>query len=65
MQPLPPSRPQTQTHPSGGQSIEPPHDNRWPFAAAGAAEASDQRKLLSAQVVVLSGRPVGIAEQDG
>lgn len=62
--PSPSPRPRTQTHPSVGQSIELPHDDRSPFAAAGRADGSDQRKLLSAHVVVLCGRPVGIAEQD-
>lgn len=36
--PTPPLHPQTQTHPSVGQSMELPHANRSPFAAAGGGD---------------------------
>lgn len=68
--PTPPLHPQTQTHPSVGQSMELPHANRSPFAAAGGGDGGGGRwggevggwwmgLILSGNVVVLCGRHHG------
>lgn len=57
--PTPPLHPQTQTHPSVGQSMELPHANRSPFAAAGGGDGGGGRGgrgggggVRSAQIIV-------------